>query len=138
MAGYLDVCLLQLRVPVLPLHHLNLRVALSVHCLTLYSFFNFLFSSPNVGSWFPGMNIEIENIVQSCFSCQIATNTVDTEPVKMTELQQQPWERVELDFCRPFPNGEYAMVLADQYSRYPEVELLRICFKLIEVHHILQ
>ena len=28
---------------------------------------------------------------------------------------------VEADFCGPFPNGEYPLVLTDQYSRYPEV-----------------
>ena len=72
--------------------------------------------------WFPLMNIQIENIVQSCFSCQIATNSIHTEPAKMTTIPQQPWEVVELDFCGPFPNGEYAMVLTDQFSRYPEVE----------------
>ena len=75
--------------------------------------------------WFPLMNIQIENIVQSCFSCQIATNSIHTKPAKMTTIPQQPWEVVELDFCGPFPNGEYAMVLTDQFSRYPEVEFTR-------------
>ena len=75
--------------------------------------------------WFPSMNIQIENIVQSCFNCQLATNTPHTEPAKMTKLPQKPWETVELDFCGPFPNGEYAMVLTDQFSRYPEVEFTR-------------
>ena len=30
-----------------------------------------------------------------------------------------------MDFCGPFPNGEYALVMTDQYSRYPEVEFVR-------------
>jgi transposase InsO family protein len=30
-----------------------------------------------------------------------------------------------MDFCWPFPNGEYALVMTDQYSRYPEVEFIR-------------
>ena len=75
--------------------------------------------------WFPSMNLQIENVVQSCFSCQIATNTFHTEPAKMTTMPRQPWEVVELDFCGPFPNGEYAIVLTDQFSRYPEVEFTR-------------
>ena len=29
------------------------------------------------------------------------------------------------DFCGPFSNGEYAIVLTDQFSRYPEVEFTR-------------
>ena len=73
--------------------------------------------------WFPSMNQQIENIVQICFNCQIATNTFHTKPAKMTKRPQQPWD--QLDFCGPFPSGEYAMVLTDQFSRYPEVEFIR-------------
>ena len=76
--------------------------------------------------WFPSMSLQLENVVQSCFSCQIATNTFHTEPAKMTTMPQQPWEVVELDFCGPFPNGEYAIVLTDQFLRYPEVEFTRL------------
>jgi transposase InsO family protein len=75
--------------------------------------------------WFPAMNQRIENIVRDCFSCQISTNTHHTEPEKMTELPERPWDIVEMDFCGTFPNGEYALVMTDQYSRYPEVEFVR-------------
>jgi transposase InsO family protein len=75
--------------------------------------------------WFPAMNQRIENIVRDCFSCQISTNTHHTEPAKMTELPERPWDIVEMDFCGTFPNGEYALVMTDQYSRYPEVEFVR-------------
>ena len=72
--------------------------------------------------WWPGMNIEIEDAVKRCFECQISTETKHTEPAKMTELPSRPWSTVEVDFCGPFPNGSYALVMIDQYSRYPEVE----------------
>ena len=75
--------------------------------------------------WFPLMNQRIEDIVSKCFSCQISTNVHHTEPAKMTELPKRPWETVEIDFCGPFPNHEYALVVTDQYSRYPEVEFVR-------------
>ena len=71
------------------------------------------------------MNQRIEDIVGKCFSCQISMNVRHTEPAKMTELPKRPWETVEIDFCGPFPNHEYAMVVTDQYSRYPEVEFVR-------------
>ncbi|KAK3753779.1 hypothetical protein QZH41_014237, partial [Actinostola sp. cb2023] len=32
------------------------------------------------------------------------------EPAKMTELPARPWATIEVDFCIPFPNGEYALV----------------------------
>ena len=75
--------------------------------------------------WFPGMNNRIENVEQSCFSHPITTNTHHMEPVKMTELPQRLWDTVEVDFCGPFPNNNYAFFLIHQYSRYPEVEFIR-------------
>ena len=40
----------------------------------------------------------------------------------MTELPVRPWTAAEIDFCGPFPNGKYALMVTDQYSRYPEVQ----------------
>ena len=74
--------------------------------------------------WFPGMNTRITDMVQSCFDCQIATDQHHTEPAKMTELPDRPWDVVEADFCGPLPNHKYELVLTDQYSRYPEVEMV--------------
>ena len=74
--------------------------------------------------WFPSMNKRIDDIVSTCFSCQVTTNTQHTEPAKMTELPERPWNTVEADFCGPFPNGEYVLVVTDQYSRYPEAEFI--------------
>ncbi|XP_032231485.1 uncharacterized protein K02A2.6 [Nematostella vectensis] len=70
------------------------------------------------------MNKRIEDIVSSCFSCQVSTNTHHTEPAKMTSLPERPWETVKADFCGQFPNKEYVLVVTDQYSRYPEVEFI--------------
>ena len=74
--------------------------------------------------WFPAMNSRIDTVVSTCFDCQIATNTQHTEPAKMTKLPERPWETIEIDFCGPFPSKEYALVITDQYSRYPEVEFV--------------
>ena len=75
--------------------------------------------------WFPSMNHRIESFVSECFSCQISTNTHHTEPAKMTELPPRQWEIVEVDFCGPFPNQEYVLVVTDQYPKYPEIEFVR-------------
>jgi transposase InsO family protein len=69
------------------------------------------------------MNLAIADTVKRCFECQISTETKQTEAAKMTKLPSRPWTTVEVDFCGPlFPNGRYALVVTDQYSRYPEVE----------------
>ena len=74
--------------------------------------------------WFRAMNYHIDTVVSTCFDCQIATNTQHTEPAKMTKLLERPWQTIEIDFCGPFPSKEYALVITDQYSRYPEVEFV--------------
>ena len=68
------------------------------------------------------MNLEVKESVKRCFEYQISTNAKHTEPAKMTELPVRPWTAVEIDFCGPFPNGNYALMVTDQYSRCPEVE----------------
>lgn len=43
----------------------------------------------------------------------------------MSELPSSQWEQVGGDFCGPFPSGDYLLVVIDEYSRYPEVEILQ-------------
>ena len=40
----------------------------------------------------------------------------------MSALPLKPWHVVHVDFCRPFPTGEYILVTIDVYSCFPEAE----------------
>ena len=42
----------------------------------------------------------------------------------MTELPERPWQKISLDFSGPYPTGEYCLIVVDDYSRYPVVELV--------------
>ena len=44
----------------------------------------------------------------------------------MTEFPERPCQRIFLDFSCPYPSGEYCLIVVDDYSRYPVVELLSI------------
>ena len=46
------------------------------------------------------------------------------EPLQMTKLPEGPWKEVSADFCGPFKTGEYLLVVIDEYSRFPEVEIV--------------
>ena len=35
------------------------------------------------------------------------------------------WQVIHGDFCGPFPSGDYLLVLMDEHSRFPEVEIIR-------------
>jgi len=42
----------------------------------------------------------------------------------MTPLPSAPWKEVAIDFAGPFPSGDYIMVVTDEFSHFPEVEIL--------------
>ena len=75
--------------------------------------------------WFPGIDKMAEQKVQNCLSCQAVTaKSPSPEPLRMTPLPSAPWKEVAVDFAGPFPTGEYIMVVTDEFSRFPEVEIL--------------
>ena len=41
----------------------------------------------------------------------------------MTELPERPWQKLFVDFSGPYPSGEYCLIVVDDYSRYPVVEI---------------
>ncbi|XP_022797858.1 uncharacterized protein K02A2.6-like [Stylophora pistillata] len=74
---------------------------------------------------FPGIYKLTEEKVKNCLSCQAAsTKSPPFEPLRMTSLPSGPWEEVAADFAGPFPSSDYIMVVTDELSRFPEVEIL--------------
>ena len=75
--------------------------------------------------WFESLDREVESLVKVCPVCQTVRNThTRPEPLKMSEMPPGPWQNLSIDFCGPLPTGEYLMVLIDEYSRYPVVEIV--------------
>lgn len=58
-------------------------------------------------------------------TCAARTPTKQHEPLQMTEIPDEPWSHVSAEFRGPFPTGEYLLVVIDEHSRYPVVEILR-------------
>ena len=71
--------------------------------------------------WFPGMNKLAETLTSQCFECQTVTRSQRREPVKPTEIPEEPWDTVATDFGL-FPDGHYNLVIIDKRTRYPVVE----------------
>ena len=74
--------------------------------------------------WFPTMNYMVEEMIKQCFECQVTTKRQRQEPLRMTEIPQNPWEVVSVDFGEPYPDGHYNRVVIDKRTRYLEVEKL--------------
>ncbi|KAL9988412.1 hypothetical protein ACROYT_G002850 [Oculina patagonica] len=72
--------------------------------------------------WFPRMDSLVNSLVRQCITCQITTPRPSREPLQMTPLPNGPWEQVSIDFCEVA--GQYALVVIDDYSRFPEIEIV--------------
>ena len=68
------------------------------------------------------MDAAVDQNVKKCFPCRIATPKPSREPLKMTPLPDGPWQQVSIDFCEVA--GHYVLVVIDDYSRFPEVEIV--------------
>ena len=75
--------------------------------------------------WFPGIDKMVEETVRACIPCQAPyPGSNKREPICQTPLPSKPWSEIALDFAGPFPSGQYLLVAIDEYSRFPEVEII--------------
>ena len=70
-----------------------------------------------------GVQTLVESLVKNCMLCQVATPTNNREPLQMSPLPAGPWRELSADFGH-LPNGQHLLVVTDEYSRYPVVEVL--------------
>ena len=74
--------------------------------------------------WFPKIDQYVKHKIDTCIACQANSGNSRLDPLQMSPLPPEPWHTVHMDFCGPFPSGEYLFVMIDAYSRYPEVEIV--------------
>ena len=76
--------------------------------------------------WFPQMNDIAESTDRRCFACQCTQHSKPhLEPMQMSDMRGGAWRNLSMDFLGPLPSGEELMVLVDEYSRFPIVEIIR-------------
>ena len=68
--------------------------------------------------------------------CQATTYTPTRDSLTPTPLPDRPWQRVDIDFWGAMPNGEYLLVLIEEYSRYPEVEFVHTTCAQAVIPHL--
>ena len=76
--------------------------------------------------WWPGIDTDTEQRVKACQACQVVSPGNPPEPVITGDLQNGPWEDLQLDLCGPFPSGEHLLVIVDRFSRWVEVDVLTV------------
>ena len=75
--------------------------------------------------WFPNISGLVKEFVQTCKPCLAAQPRTGTEPLKPTMLPQGPWQHLHCDFKGPVGGSWYLHIVIDQYSKFPEVEVVK-------------
>nr|XP_006811241.1 PREDICTED: uncharacterized protein K02A2.6-like [Saccoglossus kowalevskii] len=73
--------------------------------------------------WFPKIYAMVEQTINLCIACQATTVDKSHKPLKMSKLPDGPWLEVSVDFA-DLATREYLLVVTDDYSRFPEVEVI--------------
>ena len=74
--------------------------------------------------WWPAMDDAIKTFITNCRGCQVSVLKNEKEPLIMTPLPEGPWENLVADFHGPLRTGEYLLIIIDEYSRFPVVEIV--------------
>ena len=74
--------------------------------------------------WFPKMHEAVEAKISQCIPCTATFDPKQREPLVMSKLPDYPWQQVSMDFYGPLPTGHSLLVTRDDYSRYPEVDVV--------------
>ena len=59
--------------------------------------------------WFPGIDDTVQRMIKNCIACQVNGPSNHPDPLQMSPLPPDPWHTVHMDFCGPFPSGEYLL-----------------------------
>jgi hypothetical protein len=70
--------------------------------------------------WWPGIDGEIEKVTHNCLTCLAVRNNPAKGHQKSWPAAPSPWYRIHADYCGPFYNKMY-LVVVDSYSKWPEV-----------------
>ena len=75
--------------------------------------------------WFPRLHALVDKTVRSCIACQCNTPETRTmAPLQMSRLPKSVWTELSADFAGPMPDGSYLLIIVDEYSRFPVVEVV--------------
>lgn len=70
--------------------------------------------------WWPGMDQDVERVVQNCEVCQSCKKAPAQAPLHPWEWPGSPWERLHVDYAGPFL-GKMFLILVDSHSKWLEI-----------------
>ena len=70
--------------------------------------------------WWPGIDEDVESLVQTCSPCQEHQNMPQRAPLHPWEHPSKPWTRLHIDHAGPF-QGKMYLVIVDSYLKWLDV-----------------
>ena len=70
--------------------------------------------------WWPGMDVDIENVVKKCSVCQESRPEAPKAPLHPWEWPKRPWHRLHVDYAGPVM-GHMLLVIVDSHTKWIEV-----------------
>ena len=67
----------------------------------------------------------IDEYIKTCLPCEPANPRTRPEPLKPQMLPDRPWQKLHADFKGPIGKKYYLHIVIDQYSKYPEVDIVK-------------
>uniref|UniRef100_A0A183BQV4 RNA-directed DNA polymerase n=1 Tax=Globodera pallida TaxID=36090 RepID=A0A183BQV4_GLOPA len=74
--------------------------------------------------WWPGIDKDIEAIRKKCKTCQVNAPEMRKVPLHPWEVPERPWQRLHIDFCGPFLNKMW-LIVVDAKTKWPEVVMMK-------------
>lgn len=85
--------------------------------------------------WWPQLDSELENLVQSCEECQTFRHLPPVVPLQPWEWPQRPWARLHIDYAGPFL-GKSFLILVDAHSKWIEVKTVTNVTSAVTIEHL--
>lgn len=76
--------------------------------------------------YWPGLDLQIEQLVESCNACQSVQSVLPKVDVNPWKWPTAPWQRIHVDFAGPFLGHMY-LIVVDAHSKWPEVNEIHNC-----------
>ena len=81
-------------------------------------------SSQSKSCWFPNIKKLVDEYINTCIPCLSSVPNTHPEPLKPSFLPDRPWQKLHAEFKGPIGSKQYLHVLIDQFSMYPEVNIV--------------
>jgi len=74
--------------------------------------------------WFPKMRTLVNDYISTCLACHAASPHNPPVPLEPNILPERAWQNVHADFKGSIAGKYYLHIVIDQYSKFPEVDIV--------------